>query len=192
MTRGPIDLTGKRFGRLVAIRVEGKDGWGTAAWLCKCDCGKETIVLGSSLRSGATKSCRCLQRELAVERGKSLKNLGGWKGIKHRNWKGGRYLRKTGYVEIRKDGSYQAEHRVVMEQHIGRKLLPGENVHHKNGFRDDNRIENLELWNCGQPYGQRVEDKVKWAIELLNQYQPNVLVNRLKWADDPGCLEWDG
>jgi HNH endonuclease len=64
-----------------------------------------------------------------------------------------------------------------MEQMIGRKLVNKENAHHKNGIRSDNRPENLELWSKSQPSGQRVEDKVQWAIEMLAFYAPEVLVS---------------
>jgi hypothetical protein len=59
-----------------------------------------------------------------------------------------------------------------MEEMIGRRLFPDEDVHHRNGQRRDNRPENLELWSHSQPRGQRVEDKVAWAVDLIGRYIP--------------------
>lgn len=96
----------------------------------------------------------------------------------------GRYLNKKGYVFVPDPtGKLHtiAEHRLVMEQHLARPLKKGENVHHINGNKEDNRIENLELWSISQPSGQRIEDKIKFAIEILEQYAPEKLqTNRLK------------
>jgi hypothetical protein len=90
-------------------------------------------------------------------------------------------LDKVGYVQVRTlagngaKGRYTYEHRLVMQEMIGRTLVKGETVHHKNGIRNDNRPENLELWSEAQPYGQRVEDKVAHAIEILERYAPERL-----------------
>lgn len=91
-------------------------------------------------------------------------------------WSGGRSLTSKGYVSVyspdhpRAHNNRVLEHILIMEESLGRSLLEGENVHHKNGDRADNRAENLELWVTMQPTGQRPEDLVQYAREIIARY----------------------
>lgn len=66
------------------------------------------------------------------------------------------------------------EHRFIMSQHLGRPLSKGETVHHKNGNRLDNRIENLELWTGNHSYGARLEDRIEDSIKYLIEYRQHI------------------
>ena len=90
-----------------------------------------------------------------------------------------------GYINEKTESGWVMQHRLVMEQIIGRPLKPAERVHHKNGKRDDNRPENLELWTgVGQskkdPYGVRLVDKVLDMIGALNKAEREQVARRLE------------
>jgi hypothetical protein len=101
--------------------------------------------------------------------------------IKPKRLNGEGTVDRDGYLKIympshpnaRKTGCVY-EHTIVMSRMIGRALLPNEEVHHKNGNRLDNRPENLELWARSQPAGQRVEDLLEWAHQIIETYEGNI------------------
>ena len=96
------------------------------------------------------------------------------KGFQNYFWKGGKIVDKSGYILIKKNdhpycnsGGYVREHRLVMELYLDRYLLPTEVVHHKNGVRNDNRLENLELFETN---GKHLKEELtghcpKWTPE---------------------------
>ena len=99
-------------------------------------CGKKFTTYPSRVKRGEGRYCSntCANNY----RGNSFENNG--------NWKGGRYILKDGYIGVcTGKGRYKREHVLLMEEKIGRDLYPNENVHHINGDKTDNRMENLAL-----------------------------------------------
>lgn len=109
--------------------------------------------------------------------------VGKW-GAEPRQSRG--YITTDGYrmSPKRRDGRPILEHRLVMEQVIGRPLYRHEEPHHKNGIRDDNTPENLELWvKWRQPNGQRLSD----LLEFITKYYPDEICG-VMFKDDPLLL----
>jgi hypothetical protein len=184
-----IDLTGNRYGRWTVVNRAGTHYHPkrkTATWNVVCDCGIAKVLRGTELtkKTGASKSCGCLQREIAREMGRKQT------GINHGNWKGGRLVVK-GYVRLAKSlvkqrypnavldekkhcrGMY--EHIAAMSHHLQRALFPGETVHHKDGNKENNDISNLELRVGNHGPGQNIADVVCWAENVLSRYAPEKL-----------------
>lgn len=151
---------------------------GKYIWQACETCGKERWV---EIKKGQPVSRRCHScaiKDVGIRR----------RGSNHPRWKGGKKKMGDGYMGIllRPDSffypmanheGYVAEHRLVMAKELGRRLLPWELVHHKNGIRDDNQRENLELitdkrWHmvdaAAKAYIRRLEDRIKKLEERNN------------------------
>lgn len=160
------DLTNQIFGHLTALdaKTEGR----IRKWRCQCVCGNEVWVKTSNLVQGYQKSCGCKRYE--------------GKQPKHKIYRHGyAFVMAPDHPRADPHTGRVREHILVMEDKLGRPLTEGEQVHHLNGVRDDNRPENLELWSTVQPSGQRITDKVVYAIEILRMYRPEFLTDK---ADD--------
>ena len=154
-----------------------------------CECGKEIYIPINRLKKlsifGCSRSCiskyRMRNSNLREKIRQSLlgsipwnkgKKFPEFSGVNSVHWKGGRYLHTDGYIYIyspnhpnKNKDRYVFEHRLVIEQNIGRVLRKDEQVHHINGNKQDNRIENLKVVTNSEHL------KLEWKNKSTNNFK---------------------
>ncbi len=146
-------------------------------WHTCISCSKERWV---AIKRGKPGTLHCHPCSMLAQRGEQ-----------HHSWKGGRFKNKKGYIYVRLQPGdffysmadvtgYVRKHRLVVAKHLGRCLQLWEVVHHKNGIKDDNRIENLQL-NSDVRHNQItiLENRIKWLEAKLEEHSK--LIKLLQW-----------
>lgn len=187
-------VKGNEIGEIKKRCEVGLKGKTKVTWLACKVCGFERWVMPNYIEKNICSTCFKRQRAYDIHLNsfvhketckcrKCRMGRGYFKGSNNPMWRGGRKVLKSGYVYVYlspdsefssmiSNGvgqNYVAEHRLIMAMHLKRNLTKEETVHHINGIKSDNRIENLELWSSRHHSGQRVEDQIKWAIEILTK-----------------------
>jgi hypothetical protein len=152
-----INIKGKKYGRLVVVE-RADNHLGRVMWKCVCECGNEKIASGKTLRNSGTRSCGCLHKEQSPKNGRLCARPIGYE----RNG-------AKGYIEVKCSDGFKRKHVSVMENHIGRNLRKGEVVHHIDGNKRNNGIENLKIMQHGKhttlhSTGRKMREKTKRLI----------------------------
>ena len=183
------------------VGLKGKD---KVTWLACKKCDKQRWVMPKYIEKNICKSCTSKELVKKIDMNsfdhksdckchRCRIGKGYFRGHKNPMWKGGIKKTSLGYIyewipldspflcmagSNKNEANYIMQHRLVMAKHLNRPLTKKETVHHINGIKDDNRIENLELWSSNHQSGQRIDDQIKWAIEFLNKH--NYTIKKLK------------
>lgn len=190
-------LAGDFLGEVKRRDQVGLRGRSLVIWNACPQCSTERWTLLSLYRkrTGGVLCTSCIGKRTVNQN-----NLAWWNGSEHRPdcqcarcadqwgennhaWKGGVRYARQGYRlikarpgdkmhEMADSNHYIMEHRLVVAEALGRPLRKGETVHHINGIKDDNRLENLELWYTNHGHGVRVRDMLADWARLYNHHCP--------------------
>ena len=177
-----INLYGKRFGRWTVLRESGRNKHNHLLWLCKCDCGQESVVLGDSLRKGSSKSCGCLTAEQTAKR--NLKH-GDSKERLYRIWSGMRV--RTTNTRRKEYPNYGGRGIKVCDEWQDYQTFKEWAL--SNGYSNDLSIDRIDVNGDYEPANCR------WATDLeqMNNQTSNHLItyggktmNISQWAEETG------
>ena len=159
-----IDLTGQRFGLLTVLRKYGHSGkCREVTWLCKCDCGNETVVIGHDLRKGTTQSCGCFRKLREVEA--NIKH-GGSKEPLYKRWCG---IKRRCYTTSNKDYKNYGGRGIKMCDEWKNDYSAFKEWALNNGFEEHLTIERINNDGNYEP------SNCKWAtVKEQNQNKRNV------------------
>lgn len=170
-----IDMKGLKFGKLSVIERVGKDDGGQAKWLCRCDCGNETVVLGGNLRRGKTKSCGCWRRENGTNHAMNMTKHGQyntrlyriWNTMKNRcqNPKVHNYFRYGG-----------REIEVCLEW---QEFIPFYEWAIVNGYREDLTLDRIDNFKGYSP------ENCRWVT--MKEQQNNKRIHQIKRMEGAKC-----
>ena len=127
-----LDRTNMRYGRLLVIKHTGKDKMGKHLWLCKCECGKEKVVVGDNLSSGKSNSCGCLKAEFLAKNGNQY-----------------------GLYEDREEALLKVQYSHLKRRHTQRRMV-GDII----DFKTFKELSKSPCKYCGLEYSKEIEDRL--------------------------------
>lgn len=149
----PEDITGRKYGRLIVLnKQENNNNYNKGKWLCRCACGNELFVHGSSLRSGNTRSCGCLKHELCIE-----------------NMTGDKNPMKRPEIAIKLSGENSPAKRIeVREKHTGKNNhFYGKHHAEETKKKISTANKGLLLGNKNPRYGIRLSNEAKLHQSIM-------------------------
>ena len=177
MSRGiRLNLEGKQFGRLTAIKDSGKRNYGTIIWICNCSCGRQCSVTSSNLHYGTTNSCGCLKGEIGKRSGQKSKGWRGYEGISLSFFNSIKHNAKKREIEF--NITIQYIWNLYLIQHK-KCSISGVEIKFKSNHRTSDGTISLDRIDSSKGY---VEGNVQWVHKDLQ---------KMKWEfDEKKFYEW--
>lgn len=181
-----VDLTGRRFGKLIVICQSNRNSRGFIQWLCSCDCGSQKNLITASLKSGNTQSCGCLQKERASAANTThglynhYPEYGIWNAMKNRcyNKKVERYNRYGGRGIMVCDIWIASFEAFITD--MGRRPSKFHSIERLNS--DGDYCSENCIWATGEVQSRNRRDNIKITINGVSKLM-------IDWAKEYGVKE---